>query len=91
MTWPGLGIRCSYLWKNESDAGREDGIKDRPWAVVLAMKDDDSRTRVLVLPVTHSPPGPTDEGIQLPRSTKQRLGLDNERSWISEANEFSWP
>jgi len=31
--------------------------------------------------------------IEIPRSTKQRLGLDDARSWVmlTEANRFIWP
>ncbi len=97
MTWPapqpGLVIRFSYLWKREADAGREDGVKDRPCAIIVAVAGDQGRPRVVVVPVTHSPPQPADEGIELPQQTSRRLGLDDERSWviISEANEFTWP
>lgn len=97
MTWPapqpGLVVRYSYLWKREAEAGRDEGVKDRPCAVVVAIEGETDRTRVLVLPVTHAPPQPPDEGIELPQPTKLRLGLDSERSWImvSEANDFIWP
>jgi hypothetical protein len=48
---------------------------------------------VIVLPITHSPPQPPEEGIELPPVVKSRLGLDGERSWIivSEGNDFIWP
>jgi hypothetical protein len=44
----------------------------------------------LVLPITHSaPPDPAD-AIEIPAETKNRLGLDTDRSWvvITEANQF---
>ena len=97
MTWPaprpGLVIRYAYLWKREAEAGREEGVKDRPCAIVLASEDDQGRARVIVLPVTHVMPHPPEEGIELPQSTKTRLGLDAERSWVivSEGNDFIWP
>ncbi len=86
-------IRFSYLWKREADAGREEGVKDRPCAVVLAVEGREGHLRVIVLPITHSPPQPPDEGIELPQPTKTRLGLDSERSWVivSEGNNFTWP
>ncbi len=86
-------IRFSYLWKREADAGREEGVKDRPCAVVLAVEGREGHLRVIVLPITHSPPQPPDEGIELPQPTKTRLGLDGERSWVivSEGNNFTWP
>ena len=97
MNWPtpqpGLVIRYSYLWKREADAGREEGTKDRPCAVVVAIEDRAGHPRVIVLPITHSKPRPPAEGIELPHPTKLRLGLDEARSWVivSEANDFAWP
>ena len=97
MTWPaprpGLVVRFSYLWKREADAGREEGVKDRPCAVVIAIKGEGGHPRVIALPITHSRPQPPDEGIELPQQTKNRLGLDGERSWVivSEGNDFVWP
>lgn len=97
MTWPapqlGLVIRYSYLWTQEASAGREEGAKDRPCAIVLAVDTAQERKRVIVLPITHTVPQPPDEGIELPAIVKARLGLDHERSWIivSEGNDFIWP
>jgi hypothetical protein len=91
---PALVIRYSYLWHSEFAAGREEGIKDRPCAIVAAVRgDDDEQWKVLVLPVTHSPPDVPENAIEIPQETKKRLGLDGERSWIvlTEWNEFSWP
>lgn len=89
----GLVIRYAYLWKREYEQGREEGSKDRPCAIVMAVTDDDGEAQVLVLPITHSLPYGDTEAIEIPPATKQRLGLDGERSWIviSEANEFIWP
>ena len=97
MSWPeprpGLVIRFSYLWKREADAGREEGVTDRPCAIVLAVEQKQGHTRVIVVPITHAVPQPSEEGIELPPETKRRLGLDSERSWIivNDANEFVWP
>jgi len=48
VTWPtpkpGLVIRYSYLWHRESLIGQEEGAKERPCAVVLALQDDADRT-----------------------------------------------
>jgi hypothetical protein len=91
--YAGLVIRYSYLWKREFDAGRDEGTKDRPCAIVLAVVHDDGEKEVLVLPITHSPPADPADAIEIPTATKNRLGLDSERSWIviTEANEFIWP
>jgi hypothetical protein len=90
---PGLVIRYSYLWLEEHRKGREDGVKDRPCAVILVTQDDDGEKRVTVLPVTHSPPSDPALVMEIPAETKRRLGLDDERSWIvlTEANQFLWP
>jgi hypothetical protein len=77
---PGLVIRFSYLWKREAHAGREEGVKDRPCAIVLAIEKQPRHKRVIVLPITHFAPAQSDEGIELPSETKRRLGLDSERS-----------
>lgn len=91
--YPGLVIRYSYLWRREHDEGHEEGSKDRPCAIVMAVTDEDGAWNVLVLPITHSPPPNPADAIEIPTETKKRLGLDADRSWIviTEANEFLWP
>lgn len=90
---PGLVIRYSYLWRGEHLRGQEEGVKDRPCAVLLAITDDEGEQKVIVLPVTHIPPNDPAHGVEIPAATKRRLGLDDERSWIivSEGNRFAWP
>jgi hypothetical protein len=90
---PGLVIRYAYLWRREALAGREEGAKDRPCAVVLTQKTEEGEVRVYVLPVTHSPPAEDTAAVAIPAPVKRRLGLDDEHSWIvlSEANVFTWP
>src|SRR5437868_14468370 len=48
---------------------------------------------VTVLPVTHTPPSDPALAVEIPHATKQRLGLDDARSWVvlTEANRFTWP
>lgn len=97
MSWPapqpGLVFRYSYLWSDEALAGQEEGRKDRPCAVVVALQDDDGRIRVYALPITHSPPSAVDAAVEIPATVKSRLHLDAERSWVvvTEANVFEWP
>lgn len=90
---PGLVIRYSYLWTHEYDAGREEGVKDRPCAVLLATKTDAGDLRVIVLPIIHAPPQESESAVEIPSQTKRRLGLDDDQSWIvlTEGNIFSWP
>jgi hypothetical protein len=77
----------------EHREGREEGAKDRPCAIILAARDHDGETQVLVVPVTHRPPENIAAALELPPAVKQHLGLDAERSWVvlSESNLFDWP
>ncbi len=94
MTFPtpkaGMVIRYSYLWRSEKLLGREEGHKDRPCAILLAVAGG---AQVIVLPITHTPPAEPSSAIEIPPATKRRLKLDEERSWIvlTEANRFTWP
>ena len=90
---PGLVIRYSYLWRSEQKRGHEEGVKDRPCAVVMAVTNDHGDVIVTVLPVTHAPPADRSVAVEIPHAVKRRLGLNDERSWIvvSEANRFAWP
>ncbi len=90
---PGLVIRYSYLWRAEHQRGQEEGVKDRPCAVILVTTDDEGDQVVTVLPVTHTPPSDPPLAVEIPHPTKARLGLDDERSWIVliEAHRFVWP
>jgi hypothetical protein len=90
---PGLVIRYSYLWESEARQGREEGAKDRPCAIILVILREAEHPIVRVLPVTHSAPTDPADALEIPLPTKQRLGLDSERSWVvlSEANDFIWP
>ena len=89
----GLVIRYSYLWLREHRQGREEGVKDRPCAIIFAADTQDGETEVLVLPVTHSPPASDASALEIPAALKHHLGLDSERSWVvySESNAFTWP
>jgi len=89
----GLVIRYSYLWSREHQAGREEGIKDRPCAIIVSVVDDDGKRWVLVAPITHAPPLVPEDAIEIPAAIKARLGLDTDRAWvvIDEANRFIWP
>jgi PemK-like, MazF-like toxin of type II toxin-antitoxin system len=90
---PGFVIRYSYLWHSEAAAGREEGIKDRPCAVVLTTDTGRGQHVVTVLPVTHTQPRDLATAIEIPGEVKRRLRLDEKRSWIvfDEANRFKWP
>jgi mRNA-degrading endonuclease toxin of MazEF toxin-antitoxin module len=90
---PGLVIHYAYLWHAEHNQGQEEGIKDRPCVIVLTAEGAAGETVVTVLPITHTPPSDPGAAVEIPLPTKQRLGLDPERSWVicSEINRFVWP
>jgi hypothetical protein len=48
---------------------------------------------VRVLPVTHTAPDNPTDAVEIPQPVKDRLGLDDDRSWIvlTESNRFVWP
>lgn len=91
----GLVLSYAYLWHHEHRAGRDEGIKNRPCVIVLAIEHpaDESKTLVRVAPVTHTPPDNPVTAIELPPAVKRHLGLDSERSWVilDEVNSFAWP
>jgi len=91
---PGLVIRYSYLWSSEHGRGQEEGVKDRPCAIILVVTGDDrGEQTVTVLPITHAPPADTTLAVEIHPAVKRRLGLDEARSWVvlTEANRFIWP
>jgi mRNA-degrading endonuclease toxin of MazEF toxin-antitoxin module len=90
---PGEVIRYAYLWRAEHEAGQEEGVKDRPCAVVMSIAGRADSARVIVLPITHTPPARGANAVELPPAVKRRLGLDDDRSWVvlDEANRFTWP
>jgi hypothetical protein len=90
----GLVISYSYLWHHEQRAGREEGRKNRPCVIVVAIENAaDGTTTVRVVPVTHTPPDKSTPALELQSAVKRHLGLDDERSWVilDEINEFVWP
>src|SRR6516162_250033 len=91
---PGLVISYAYLWHDEHRAGLEEGQKDRPSVIVLAVeREADGATLVTVLPITHTAPRDAATAVEIPMPIKRHLGLDDDPSWIivAEGNEFLWP
>jgi hypothetical protein len=91
---PGLVISYAYLWHHEHQAGREEGQKDRPSVIVLAVeREADGATVVTVLPITHQRAGRSGIGGrdsvagQTASRARRRLVLD----CVAEGNEFLWP
>ena len=79
---PGLVINYAFLWPYEADRGQDEGVKDRPCAIVVATEAEDGDRQILVVPVTHTKPDPSRGAINLPPVTMSRLGLGNDPSWI---------
>ena len=81
---PGLVISYSYVWEREAHAGREEGSKNRPCVITIAVeRKSDRATVVTVLPITHRAPAEQSAAIELPAGIKRHLGLDESRSWAS--------
>ena len=90
---PAQVIRYAYLWADEHDAGQEEGTKDRPCAIVMALQTASNQLRVVVVPITHAPPTAGTDAIEIPATIKKHLNLDDSPSWVvvSELNVFVWP
>lgn len=89
----GWVIRYVYDWSGVEIGESVRAEKERPAVIVLAVSRKESAILVRVAPITHRPPDDTSRAVEIPASTKMRLGLDRERSWIvlDHANEFLWP
>lgn len=86
-------IRYDFLWKEEKQAGIEDGRKDRPCAIVLTMNEKPDGTKdVLLCAITHSPPAKNEKAVEIPPKVARHLGLDHSRSWIKtdQINRIQW-
>ncbi len=90
---PGQVLNYSYLWETEYREGRDEGVKDRPVAVVLVTQSVDGLDQVHVVPMTTKPPRRGQPAIEVPKIVREQLGLSAERSWIicDEWNRFAWP
>jgi hypothetical protein len=87
-------VSYSFLWKREQEKAESSGRKNKPAAIVVIRSDLGPGERVYVVPITHFGPAQGDQTkIAIPQVVTQRLGLDEERSWIdiSEYNAFVWP
>ena len=90
---PGQVVAYSYLWRAEARRGEDSGRKTRPCLIVLTAVTTAEGTRVVVAPISHTPPDDSGRAIEMPHETKRRLGPDQERSWIvlDDLNQFFWP
>ncbi len=86
-------IKYDYLWRDERDRNRIEGAKQRPCAVIVALRRaEDGSQHVFVAPITHSAPRDGEPAIEIPAKFNAMTGLDKERSWliISELNRVDW-
>lgn len=81
------------MWHREAQAGAEEGRKERPVVVVVAIEKREHGTQILVVPVTTRPPREGDAAVEMPARVRQHLGLGEDRCWIvaDEYNLFAWP
>ncbi len=61
--------------------------------IVHARQNGYNETEVYISPITHTPPKNIERAMEIPKATKARLKLDEQRSWIisTEINRFIWP
>lgn len=88
----GTVLRYDFLWKDDADKGKDQG-KDRPCAIIMAVESkDDGTHKVLVCPITHSPPTNGQSAVELPVKVSRHLGLDDDQSWIKtdQLNSMTW-
>jgi hypothetical protein len=87
-----LVIRYDYLWTHEAAVGRDQG-KERPACLIAASNPTTSPRFVVILPITHTPPGNDTVGVEIPAKVRQAIGLDETPSWVvvSEHNIDEWP
>jgi hypothetical protein len=91
---PGLVVRYSFLWSHEAFKGALEGSKDRPCAIIVALRRQaDGEIQTIVAPITHSPPDDPQSSLEIPAKVCRSLGLDDARHWLrfDELNSFLWP
>jgi len=60
-------VRYDFLWDHEHRKGQTEGTKDRFCFVVIATKpQEDGSNRLLLAPITHTPPSSDDRAIDMP-------------------------
>lgn len=77
---------------DEAQRGREEGAKNRSCVITHTLFKE-TKTFCFTAPITHTVPNKESGAVEIPFLTKQRPGLDYERSRImaNELNPFEWP
>ncbi len=86
----GLVVRYEYVWSRNANTAD----KDHPACVVGTYFNAAKQADIVVyLPISHTPPGEGDIGIELSDHAKRVAGLDARRQWVlvSECNIDDWP
>ncbi len=67
----GLVISYAYVWNREADSGQQEGRKDRPCVIALAVeRPAGGPTWVTALPVTHVRPKNAAAALEIPPAVK---------------------
>ncbi|MGV1869520.1 hypothetical protein DSM25558_0360 [Agrobacterium sp. DSM 25558] len=78
-----------WRWQNNINPHRDHGEKDRPVCMILAIKDKQGLTHILLLPISSKPPSDDQKAIEIPGLELRRANLTRyKRGWItvSECN-----
>jgi len=82
--------RYPYLWSHEADAGRIEGVKQRPTAVSLLTTNKDGEAVVMLAPMTTLEPDNNPFAIEVPQTELRRAGLDpSVQAWVI-TNEYNF-
>ena len=79
----GAIFRYSYLWTREAENGETEGRKDRPVAIAIRLKREDSGDAFILFPITTKMPEKGRFASEIPDKEKRQAGLDPDlRLWI---------
>jgi hypothetical protein len=87
-------IAYAYLWRHEHQAGNDEGLKDRPSVIVLAVeREADGAMIVTVLPITHSAPTSPGAAVEIPPRSSDAWGstISGPGSSLPRAMNFCGP
>lgn len=67
--------------------------KDRPVAIVTAIRGEGDEVRVIVAPITYEPASDPEASIEAPAPFVRHSAFDDLRQWLrlDELNRFTWP
>ncbi|MGO4450412.1 hypothetical protein AB4Y96_15940 [Phyllobacterium sp. TAF24] len=81
----GAIVRYPYLWRWQSDKGREHGEKDRPVCLAMALPDPRQKlTHLVILAISGTSPLDEQSAIEIPSLEIRRAGLrEHKRAWLT--------